>query len=75
MIVSLFLLQKVQYEEFEMAPDKRTKKSSEKVIDESMEGEVEAVDDVYSSVEEGNEISEYEKLRLKNLEENRRIMM
>lgn len=69
------MFQKVNYDDFESPNEKKNKAcaSKDEEVDESeTEDEKENETELDENVQE---ISEYEKLRLKNIEENRRVLM
>lgn len=76
MLVLAYLFQKVNYDDFESPKEKKNKAcaSKDEEVDES-ETEDEKENETESEDENVEEISEYEKLRLKNIEENRRVLM
>lgn len=72
---SLYLFQKVNYDDFKSPKKtKKTAQASKHVVGEK-ETENEKENETESEDENIQEISEYEKLRLKNIEENRRVLM
>lgn len=84
MLVLVYLFQKVNYDDFESPKEKKNKAcaSKDEEVDESetedeKENEIEDEKENETESEDENvqEISEYEKLRLKNIEENRRVLM
>lgn len=77
MLILAYLFQKVNYDDFESPKEKKKKASTSKDEDDETENETETEDEKENESEDENvqEICEYEKLRLKNIEENRRVLM
>lgn len=73
------MFQKVNYDDYESPLDKKKKPLAKKLRQDEMENETETEDEkeniTESEDEAVEEISEYDKLRLKNIEENRRVLM
>lgn len=76
MLVLVYLFQKVNYDDFESPKEKKNKACASKdEEDDQSETEDEKENETESEDEIVQEISEYDKLRLKNIEENRRVLM
>lgn len=79
LLVLAYLFQKVNYDDFESPTEKKKKAHGSKDEDGERENETETEDEKENESESADEsiqeISEYEKLRLKNIEENRRVLM
>lgn len=79
MLILAYLFQKVNYDDFESPKEKNKKARASKDEDDERENETETEDEKENESESEDEniqeICEYEKLRLKNIEENRRVLM